>query len=91
MDLGKYLFDDAILIRYTYIFAKGLKQERRASRMLVPDLFWMWQGDNLILRFSLASGYFATSILQELGDIQEAPREYFNGQEVGQVEKEGEG
>jgi len=56
---------------------KGLKQERRAARMLVPDLFWMWQGDSLILRFSLASGYFATSILTELGDIQEAPREYY--------------
>ena len=61
---------------------KGLKQERRAARMLVPDLFWMWQGDDLILRFSLASGYFATSILTELGDIQEAPREYYAEREA---------
>ncbi|MEY8206071.1 MAG: tRNA pseudouridine(13) synthase TruD [Bermanella sp.] len=63
---------------------KGLKQERRAARMLVPDLFWMWQGDDLVLRFSLASGYFATSILAELGDIQEAPREYYAEQEASQ-------
>ena len=58
------------------LVSKGLKQERRASRMLIPDLFWMWQGDDLVLRFSLASGYFATSLLRELGDIQEYSREY---------------
>ncbi|MEH6344922.1 MAG: tRNA pseudouridine(13) synthase TruD [Bermanella sp.] len=58
------------------LISKGLKQERRASRMLIPDLFWMWQDDNLVLRFSLASGYFATSLLRELGEIQEAPREF---------------
>ena len=64
------------------LVAKGLKQERRASRMLIPDLFWMWQGGNLVLRFSLASGYFATSLLRELGDIQEYSREYFSESRV---------
>jgi len=58
------------------LVSKGLKQERRASRMLIPDLFWMWQDGDLVLRFSLASGYFATSLLRELGDIQEYSREY---------------
>ncbi len=56
------------------LIKQGLKQERRASRLLLPDLFWFWQGDDLVLRFSLASGYFATSILRELGHIVEAPR-----------------
>ena len=56
---------------------QGLKQERRATRMLLPDLFWTWQDDStLVLRFNLASGYFATSVLRELGDIKTADREY---------------
>lgn len=62
-------------------FAEGLekqkmKQERRATRLLVPDLFWTWQDESVLtLEFSLASGYFATSVLRELGEIKEAPRE----------------
>lgn len=68
------------------LFAEGLckqkmKQERRATRMLVPDLFWQWQMDegnnskrNLVLHFSLPSGYYATSLLRELGDFVEAER-----------------
>lgn len=60
---------------------QGMKQERRATRMLIPDLFWQWQAAqdengtrNLILHFSLPSGYYATSLLRELGDITEAER-----------------
>lgn len=60
---------------------QGMKQERRATRMLIPDLFWQWQPDelgsgksNLILHFSLPSGYYATSLLTELGDFVEAER-----------------
>lgn len=54
---------------------QGMKQERRATRMLLPDLFWHWVDDScLVLRFNLASGYFATSVLRELGDIQQAQR-----------------
>lgn len=57
------------------IAAQGMKQERRATRMLLPDLFWLWQDDTtLVLRFNLASGYFATSVLRELGDVQLASR-----------------
>lgn len=66
------------------LISKGLKQERRASRMLIPDLFWMWQDGNLVLRFSLASGYFATSLLRELGDIQEYSREYRAQEQTGE-------
>lgn len=55
---------------------QGLKQERRATRSLVPELTWQWvEDDALKLEFSLASGYFATSILREIGDITEAERE----------------
>lgn len=54
---------------------QGLKQERRACRLLLPDLFWQWQDEQtLVLQFNLASGYFATSVLRELGDIHEASR-----------------
>ncbi|GAA6136197.1 tRNA pseudouridine(13) synthase TruD [Oceaniserpentilla sp. 4NH20-0058] len=55
---------------------QGLKQERRATRMLLPDLFWQWQDDStLVLRFNLASGYFATSVLRELGEINVLERD----------------
>lgn len=53
-----------------------MKQERRATRLLLPDLCWNWQSETeLVLEFELASGLFATSVLRELGDITEAVRE----------------
>lgn len=58
---------------------QGMKQERRATRMLLPDLFWHWLDDTtLVLRFNLASGYFATSVLRELGVITQAQRDIEN-------------
>jgi tRNA pseudouridine13 synthase len=54
----------------------GLKQERRPTRLLVPDLYWQWQDDSTItLHFSLASGYYATALLKELGDFTEGLQE----------------
>lgn len=54
---------------------QGMKQERRATRLLLPDLAWTWlESDVLELNFELASGLFATSVLRELGQITEAPR-----------------
>ncbi|EAT12045.1 tRNA pseudouridine(13) synthase TruD [Bermanella marisrubri] len=54
---------------------QGLKQERRTTRMLLPDLAWTWQDDEtLVLEFSLGSGYFATSLLRELGQIDDASK-----------------
>ena len=46
----------------------GLRQERRALRLPVPDLQWQWLGDgeNLQLQFSLPSGCYATAVLREL-------------------------
>ena len=58
---------------------QGMNQERRATRMLLPDLFWHWLDDStLVLRFNLASGYFATSVLRELGVITQAQRDIEN-------------
>ena len=51
--------------------AAGLRQERRALRLLVPDLQWQWpEPDVLVLEFSLPPGSYATSMLRELVDDQ---------------------
>ncbi len=48
---------------------KGLKQERKALRLIVKDLCYTWQGEQetVHLSFSLPAGAFATSVLAELG------------------------
>lgn len=54
------------------IVRQGMKQERRVSRLLLPDLTWQWQSEGvLVLNFELGSGLFATSVLRELGNIVE--------------------
>ncbi|MFT7111356.1 MAG: tRNA pseudouridine13 synthase [Psychrobacter glaciei] len=54
------------------IVRQGMKQERRVSRLLLPDLTWQWQTEDvLVLNFELGSGLFATSVLRELGNIVE--------------------
>lgn len=48
----------------------GLKQERRALRLMVPELDYKWLADDVLeLSFSLKPGSYATSVLQELGDF----------------------
>ncbi len=55
---------------------QGMKQERRATRLLIPGLEWQWLADDVLeLSFELASGFYATSVLRELGKITEAVRE----------------
>lgn len=50
----------------------GLKQERRALRLLVGGLSYQWVDDNsLELSFSLPPGSYATSVLQELGQFRD--------------------
>ena len=44
----------------------GLKQERRALRIKVTDIEWEFQGSNVVLRFGLPAGCYATSVLREL-------------------------
>ncbi|MFK5984734.1 MAG: tRNA pseudouridine(13) synthase TruD [Pseudomonadota bacterium] len=49
---------------------KGLKQDRRAMRVLPKNLSFSWlEGKHLQLKFSLARGCYATSILRELVNI----------------------
>lgn len=47
--------------------ARGLDEERRATRLPVTALDWRWVGtDTLFLTFRLPAGAFATSVLAEL-------------------------
>lgn len=44
----------------------GLRQERRSLRLKVRELTWQPQADEVMLRFWLRSGSFATAVLREL-------------------------
>lgn len=44
----------------------GLKQQRRATRLIARDLVWQHDDDSLELKFSLRRGEYATSVLREL-------------------------
>lgn len=49
---------------------QGLKQQRRALRVLVPDLSYEWlEPDTLRMCFSLSSGSYATAVLRECFDL----------------------
>ena len=53
--------------------AAGLRQERRATRLRVQDLAWVWTADgSLRLEFALPPGAYATSVLFELGTVEDA-------------------
>jgi tRNA pseudouridine13 synthase len=55
--------------------AAGLRQERRALRVRVAGLAWRWTGpDVLALEFELPAGSYATAVLAQLGDVQDAGR-----------------
>lgn len=50
----------------------GLKQERRALQISVPDLALEWQAENTVqLRFSLPAGCYATSVLREISNYED--------------------
>lgn len=70
--------DEAVALRLRAgLEREGLKQERRATRLRVADLQWRWldgQGDALELRFALPPGSYATALLHELGQVEEAPQ-----------------
>ncbi len=53
----------------------GLSQERRALAAIPKDMAWQWlDNTQLKLSFSLAAGYYATSVLREILDAQEPER-----------------
>lgn len=49
--------------------ALGLKQERRAIRIVPQDFKWQVEDNMLKMQFSLPAGCFATSIVSELLDV----------------------
>ena len=66
--------DDAIALR-TALETAGLKQERRALRLVAEGLAWHWREDTVLrLEFSLPPGCYATALLQELGPVTDASR-----------------
>lgn len=51
----------------------GLRQERRATRLRPAGMAWDWRGgDVLELRFALAPGTYATTVLEEIGRVRDA-------------------
>ncbi|MFK8028455.1 MAG: tRNA pseudouridine(13) synthase TruD [Gammaproteobacteria bacterium] len=53
----------------------GLKQERRPLAAIPQNMTWQWLDDTqLHISFTLAPGYYATSVLREILDTQEPDR-----------------
>lgn len=48
----------------------GLSQERRALQLIPYNPRWNWDGDDVVMYFSLDAGEFATAVLQELFLLQ---------------------
>jgi tRNA pseudouridine13 synthase len=66
--------EDALALRKGLQDA-GLKQERRALRLVAEGLAWTWPEEaTLSLAFSLPPSCYATALLQELGEISDATR-----------------
>lgn len=55
--------------------AAGLRQERRATRLRPAAMAWEWTGDGLRLGFALPPGTYATTVLAELGPVQDRSSE----------------
>ncbi|MFC6841771.1 tRNA pseudouridine(13) synthase TruD [Xanthomonas theicola] len=69
------LADAASLALRAGLEQAGLKQERRALRLRPQALAYQWlDADVLQLAFALPPGCYATAVLQEIGEIADAPR-----------------
>lgn len=55
---------------------QGLKQERRAIRLLPSDFNWQWFDTHLQVSFFLPAGCFATSVLRELAIIEDGSERF---------------
>jgi tRNA pseudouridine13 synthase len=74
MELAAMAGDDATALREGLEKA-GMKQERRALRLVAEGLQWEWGDDaTLSLRFALPPGSYATAVLQEVGSITDRSR-----------------
>lgn len=53
----------------------GLKQERRGLRLPVTELTWTWLQDEVLsLSLQLPAGSYATTVLRELGEVEDVQR-----------------
>jgi tRNA pseudouridine13 synthase len=52
------------------VIAAGMRQERRSLRLAVRELDWTRDGADVVLRFWLTKGSFATTVLRELLDYE---------------------
>jgi tRNA pseudouridine13 synthase len=69
VELSALADEDALALRQGLEKA-GLKQERRALRLIPQNLSWQWPEPSVLrLSFSLPPGSYATAVLQELGEI----------------------
>lgn len=50
----------------------GLSQERRALQLIPRNTSYEWHGSNLLLKFSLDAGEFATAVLHEVAHLETA-------------------
>lgn len=67
------LEDDAAMRLRNGLEQARLSQERRALRMRPATLSWEWLGNDAFeLRFELAPGGYATTVLRELGHVVDA-------------------
>jgi tRNA(Glu) U13 pseudouridine synthase TruD len=57
------------------VIAAGMSQERRALRLAVRDLGWERQGADVVVRFWLTKGSFATTVISELFETGAADEE----------------
>jgi tRNA pseudouridine13 synthase len=57
------------------VIAAGMNQERRALRLAVRELGWERQGADVLVRFWLTRGSFATTVLRELFETDMADEE----------------
>jgi tRNA pseudouridine13 synthase len=52
------------------VIAAGMRQERRSLRLAVRELEWSREGADLVIRFWLTRGSFATTVLREILDAE---------------------
>jgi len=64
----------------------GLTKEQRNLVAVPSDMEWVFSNDTLCLRFSLAKGEYATSMLREIADIRDA-NPYATRNTIPEIEK----